>query len=755
MQEKRAEASSAGAGVADPSAAEPAAAPGPLAGEQVRVVSESASRRWFGLEGKVVHHHVGSERVQVEGLELIRPVWLPAASVESIASLQRLPPAKTLRQLQDLTKRSWLLSRGFVRETMEVELQAMTGRLAGTASVEIGKDEILLYWKLTAWRLDALQEKVVLVDPLLVFLWREALKESEDPAEEFSEESRTLAFHRLALLQKHWQVAELLLVPIWSGRHWTLLALWKKELEGGRYSVDVEYVDTLPKASERCKILAEQVLQALDDDRLKGFDLQKTNCAQQGELECGFAVAWYCQEFLRAFLGAGRGSTGWLAPGEVRKEMHALLKALKLNANKLARDWKDAEDRLRADLQRKAAEALLLQEEARKQEVLEALQVLSQDLLGEGMPDGALLPPPAEPPADAAEAGAQRDAAEEGAAEEGAAEENAAAEMWYGFLVKPWAIDLFRAGKTWEIRLAPWGKDTARRPRETVGILQTGLEPGAPQLLWGLATWVRCEPLQVDAFHEHFLQHRIDWQFIPEDYELDHVYAWKLENVRPLLRPVEVPVRKGTVKFRKMWDIRQPGPEELEPPAEAPGELLPALAPAPPPEVAPPQAPEELPPAQAPAQAPEELEPPAQAPEELLPALAPAPPPELPPAQAPAPRAPRLPAAAAFPDPTLSEEFTKWARVAFTSLPAADQLRVDAVRHSHPIAGCGRCAWTTGCLACDWRKTARHLRAAQLGGVRVEGYQFRFQTAGESLLGELPSASAEAAGEKQVNVIYL
>ena len=87
-------------------------------------------------------------------------------------------------------------------------------------------------------------------------MWREALKESLDPTCEFPDESATLAFNRLALLQSLWDRAELLLVPIWCSEHWTLLALWKKP-EG----VEISYVDTLANPSGRCGVLAEQVLE--------------------------------------------------------------------------------------------------------------------------------------------------------------------------------------------------------------------------------------------------------------------------------------------------------------------------------------------------------------------------------------------------------------------------------------------------------------------------------------------------------------
>ena len=59
--------------------------------------------------------------------------------------------------------------------------------------------------------------------------------------------------------------------------------------------------------------------------------------------------------------------------------------------------------------------------------------------------------------------------------------------------------------------------------------------------------------------------------------------------------------------------------------------------------------------------------------------------------------------------------------------------RVELIRVSMPVPGCGRCEYHTGCPNCDWRKLVRYLRAKDLGGLRLEGYDFRFATAGEKL----------------------
>lgn len=358
---------------------------GPLTGQTVRICAETASRRWFGKSGVVAGHNEAAGVVELEGVEMLRNITVPADSVVLKSSLKDLKQ-KTLRNLDNLTKRSWLLSAGFFRETL-VELPLCANRVQGKAPVEIGKEEVFFWWKYTAWRLEALEKPVVCVDPWLVYLWSEAVRESLDPTEEFSDESATLAVYRLKMLRRHWDAAELMLVPIWSSRHWTLLVLQKTTEADGSPGAQVRYVDTLQQPSVKCRQLARRFINALDDlpvTRAAG-DLERWNCSRQDELECGFAVCWYTAEFLRAFLGAGFGSSGWLNCWDTREELTNLLKNLSLFSVKLAAEWEATESRLRADVQRRLESVRRLEDQDRRQQVLEALQILAEELLGEGL----------------------------------------------------------------------------------------------------------------------------------------------------------------------------------------------------------------------------------------------------------------------------------------------------------------------------------------------------------------------------------
>jgi hypothetical protein len=101
-------------------------------------------------------------------------------------------------------------------------------------------------------------------------------------------------------------------------------------------------------------------------------------------------------------------------------------------------------------------------------------------------------------------------------------------------------------------------------------------------------------------------------------------------------------------------------------------------------------------------------------------------------------------------------DFDEWAEACLEFLSPADKEKCLKIKLKGRYV-CSRCNWQTGCSTCDWRKAARYLRSRDLGGVRAEGYQFRFNNlaGGCKLYGGGLEPAAELSGLQKTQIVFL
>ena len=372
----------------------------------MRVTCEEAGRRYYGEVGTVAGHNAELQRVKVSGLEVLRHVELAASHCSSTESEVKVP-CKLLKSVSDQTKRGWLLALGWHDQKLG-ELVALGPRLEGKRDLELYDEELVLAWKYLAWSLDA-PSTVWLVSPLQSHIWLQAAEEkfkleagalTEAQAVAVAGVDDSLQQGRLHALQRLWEEAKLVLVPLTAGEHggghWTLLAITKPLGPAASGAVQVRYYDTLKNVSQRCLMRAQLWLRGIEPDceqlKREADTLQKCNASLQVGSECGFTVFWYLEEELRAFLGEGRGRRGWLNSVAARNKVCSVMRTLAAYAGKLQVEEQALAEQLRRDLERRAEEARQAADYEQQMKVLEALQVLACDLLGEGLPDGWLVP---------------------------------------------------------------------------------------------------------------------------------------------------------------------------------------------------------------------------------------------------------------------------------------------------------------------------------------------------------------------------
>lgn len=191
---------------------------------------------------------------------------------------------------------------------------------------------------------------------------------------------------RLSCLKRFSEESELLLVPIFAEKHWTLLRIWKHE----GAETEVEYMDSLQHEHKGCLSQAQAMLRLLKlSDKV-----ERRNVARQTGVDCGHWVCWYVEDAMRAFAGEGRASQGW--PSEkirqCKSRTQAWHKALTVSFGK----WRDKrQDEKKHEADRKKLQAQGARQYLEKKGLLEKLteaEVEMAKLLpgGEPVPEDVL-----------------------------------------------------------------------------------------------------------------------------------------------------------------------------------------------------------------------------------------------------------------------------------------------------------------------------------------------------------------------------
>ena len=157
--------------------------------------------------------------------------------------------------------------------------------IAGAKPVLATSGHILMYVKFKQWSLDA--NEVTMIAPDLTSTY--FLCDSEKPV--YYEAARPVPNQKACI--KESMKANLVMVPLICGQHWTLLVL-------DNNSGDCRYYDTLAMESARCRFHATEFLKGFGGETLTLTP--HSNQAVQSRLACAFAVMHYMEAEMRFHL---------------------------------------------------------------------------------------------------------------------------------------------------------------------------------------------------------------------------------------------------------------------------------------------------------------------------------------------------------------------------------------------------------------------------------------------------------------------
>lgn len=357
-------------------------------------------KQQLGCQGSVARHDakLGTLLMRAGGGKHIQ---VNANYGNETAGYNKLTEAYTFRIISNSDKYIWLEDVGFGTEENS-EYQEFADELARIQPLRLQSGHVGLWWKDTRWSLQMLLDDIKLVNPSLSHLWGAFMDEFEtNPEATVALEKQRKVFHGIVCTSK------LVLVPVFSSEHWTLMAI---DMRTGQ--VVFRYYDTSEKESAWSRVTAERLLKALNPEATLSA---RRNSSRQTVNTFGFAVSWYIEEEARHFVGEGWGARGRLCENMIRSSMHALRRNLTLAESQMRKEERlmkkkmEVLVKMRLQKARRGAKSSKVREDA----ILAAAKAAAE--FGDGLsdiprplahepPPSPPLPPPAEAPLPESEA---------------------------------------------------------------------------------------------------------------------------------------------------------------------------------------------------------------------------------------------------------------------------------------------------------------------------------------------------------------
>lgn len=327
---------------------------GSWVGCRVRVaVEDVVFKLRFGDEGKVDSVTKGTAQVHFD--KSLSAVDVPLRLLER-GPFKKSKPLKTFARVSLVEKQGLLMSLGVGNPT-ESTIEEVP-----TKGDELLDENVDVYGIMTMWSLSSLDDSKISYVPLS--LTRAVLRNQGCDQGMEEQALPELAAKQLRAMMRLVTDKSLVLMPVWGGGHFVLMALRKGCTEAA-------YYDSLSKPSLRCKQLAERLLQIIGFEHL--LPLRMLSEAVQPGATCGLFACHYLEDEVRAAIGEGHGCNGW--PNLTR--LKAIREYLSKSTTVLrATVTKWAEQELLEEKKREKQKAQLLlraMETLRKKDMLEIL----------------------------------------------------------------------------------------------------------------------------------------------------------------------------------------------------------------------------------------------------------------------------------------------------------------------------------------------------------------------------------------------